>query len=203
MMEEEALAKKRNSFIQRENVQVDELNHELEDQKRETQKVLSSKKKAETNATNLKKRLQDAEKQATKMIHRLGDELSNITQQRSKFQLLTKKWKANATHLAETLAKERQSSQHELAKKTQALMDTRWELKQEQESDAKRIHDAQRHLNASEAKIRNETHQISHLQTERRRQDDYIRNLKMQLEHVNEKKQRDKRSPNGEKAVQG
>jgi chromosome segregation ATPase len=188
-MQEETLAKKRSSFIQQENGEVDDLTKQLDEQKRETQKVLSSKKKAEVNATSLKKHLEDAEKQATKMIHKLGDEMNSITKDKNKYQALFKKWKANATHLADTLDKETKEAQHNLAKRTQALMDTRWELKQAQETDAKKIHDIEKHLNTTGAKVHNQTHEISHLQIERRRQDDYVHTLKMQLETANDKKQ--------------
>merc|ERR1719265_3065625 len=100
------MAKRRNSFIQHENSEVDDPNKQLEEQTQETKKVLASKKKAEVNATGLKKHLEDAEKQATKMIHKLGDQMNAITKDRNKFQALFKKWKANATRLAQALDKE-------------------------------------------------------------------------------------------------
>merc|ERR1719265_193064 len=114
--------------------------------------------------------------------------MNAITKDKNKYHDLFKKWKANATHLAEALDKETKESQHILAKRTQQLMDTRWELKQEDEGDAKQLHDARKHLNASEAKVHNQSHEISHLQVERRRQDDYLRTLKVQLQKANDKK---------------
>merc|ERR1719160_983391 len=114
--------------------------------------------------------------------------MNAITKDKNKYQSLFKKWKANATRLAKALDKETKESQHTLAKRTQALMDARWELKQEQENDAKKLHDVQKHLNASEAKVHNQSHEISHLQVQRRRQDDFIHNLNRQLQTAGEKK---------------
>lgn len=190
LQQEQNQEQRHQAYLQQMKAQRDQLTETLDHEHNATLFSIEGLKRERAIARELHARIVQQKQSASGQIHALNNQIKSETDEKMHWAKAANRSQANATHLSRELKQERHQMGAEMGAKGRALQDMREQLSQTEEDFKEHLGSLVHHTNNTEARMRNYTARISHLQLEKARATATTRNLQQGLRNLNSENQK-------------